>query len=145
MTRELGNRASESDILDRLGKLAHSQGKYEEAELYFEQALAIARQLGVRADEGSNLYNLGYIARIIGRPEEAADYFERALAIFDAIGAVNNADTVRADLAALHGVDVGEQASGGLEVDTTLREHAAPSAVHSIRRRRWWPFGRRGS
>jgi tetratricopeptide (TPR) repeat protein len=67
--------------LNNLGMVARSQGNYQEATDYYEQALALFRELGDRQGEANSLMGLGMVARSQGNYKEAIDYYEQALDI----------------------------------------------------------------
>jgi CHAT domain-containing protein len=77
--RRYGNRHEESMVLQRLGRVAFNQKKYEEASQLLKQALEIAMTI-------KNPYSIGVCLNIIGvsllrmnKPFEAIEYFEKAL------------------------------------------------------------------
>jgi tetratricopeptide (TPR) repeat protein len=134
--RELSNRRGEGNTLLNLGNLADDQGRPQEAARYYEQALAIARELGNRSGEGIAVANLGVLAARQGRPQEAARYYEQALPIFEAIGAVDRAATVRAQLEALTSSASEKNGPGDASPQAPI---PVPVPVRS--RRRWRLFG----
>jgi tetratricopeptide (TPR) repeat protein len=83
---DLGDRVGEGNALNNLGALAHQQGRYSDAEAYFNQALAIVRDLGDRVGEGTALNNLGLLAHSQEYYNEAEAYFAQALAIVRELG-----------------------------------------------------------
>ncbi len=124
--REVGNRAGEGVTLNNLGNLVGNQGRTDEAIAYLQQALAITREVGVRRGEGVTLNSLGFLADNLGRKEAAARYYEQALAIFQEIGALDSERVVRGNLDALRA------------------SQATVTSAPKPKRRRIWPFGRRG-
>jgi tetratricopeptide (TPR) repeat protein/predicted Ser/Thr protein kinase len=71
--------------LNNIGNLDKSEGKYEQARVHHEQALALREQtLGPDHPQvGSSLINLGTVADAEGHYELARDYYTRALAIWE--------------------------------------------------------------
>jgi tetratricopeptide (TPR) repeat protein len=106
----------EGDTLQKLGNVADNQKRYAEAARYYEQALAVAQEVGDQAGEGLILFNLGFTTAE-QNPSEATHYFGQALAILEAIGAHENAERTRENLALL---------------------------ARQRPRRQWWPFRRGG-
>jgi Tfp pilus assembly protein PilF/predicted Ser/Thr protein kinase len=74
-----------ADYLNNLGLVVHSEGKYEEARSYLEQALAIReRVLGPdHPSVAASLINLGNVAVEEAKYDDARGYYERALAIHE--------------------------------------------------------------
>jgi predicted ATPase/DNA-binding SARP family transcriptional activator len=64
------------------GHLAYSQGNFEEARLYFEQALTLRREMDDDLGVASVLGGLGLVANDLGDYPTAQGLFEEALALF---------------------------------------------------------------
>lgn len=79
-TRRGGNRRGEAAMLYSLGSLALSEGRFGQAAVQLEQALAMFRDLGDAHGMGLADRNLGRIDRVRGNAEEALARYERALA-----------------------------------------------------------------
>jgi predicted ATPase/DNA-binding SARP family transcriptional activator len=89
--RELGDKRSLIGALSALGQDYFSEGDFEKARSYFEEALHIEEDMGVTTDA---LHNLGIVFYELGDYASAASFLERDLAIQRKIG-----DTRRAALA----------------------------------------------
>ena len=59
IVREMGNRKSESMVLNRLGIISLERGDHDESEGLHRKALAIDRETGNRKGESQELYRLG--------------------------------------------------------------------------------------
>ncbi|AOS83873.1 hypothetical protein BIU88_06735 [Chlorobaculum limnaeum] len=68
-------------ILHQLGMVAQEQRKYEEAEGYFKDALAIKIEYNARYEQASTLHQLGRVAQEQRKYAEAERYYKDALAI----------------------------------------------------------------
>ena len=101
IAREVGDRAGEGTVLHNLGALADTQGRAAEAAGYYEQALAIAREVGDRAGEGTVLHNLGLVSAELKRTDQARGYFVQARTTFEEIGALDDAQDAREQIARL--------------------------------------------
>jgi len=64
ITRELGNRRLEGNIIGALGRLHQDRGEVEQAGAHYESALAIHREVSDRRSEGSIL---AYMASLLHR------------------------------------------------------------------------------
>jgi FimV-like protein len=80
MCREIGDRMGEGRALNNLGIVAVTQGKYEQAESNYQQALRISRMIGQRSFEMSALDNLGNLAAYRYHYSLAQKYHLEALA-----------------------------------------------------------------
>jgi tetratricopeptide (TPR) repeat protein len=69
------------------GMVLAEQGRWDEAEVAFEQALALSRKMEAVYREGRILYEYGIMYARKGEPERARDLLEAALAIFRGLGA----------------------------------------------------------
>jgi tetratricopeptide (TPR) repeat protein len=80
--------------LNQLGRVAQAQGKYGEAEAFFERALAIREKaLGANhSDVGQTLNNLANLYRAQGKYSEAEGLYKRALAIREKALGANHSD-----------------------------------------------------
>ena len=77
--RRYGNKYEESMVLQRLGRVASNQKKYEEANQLLEQALEIAITIKNPYVIGTCLSNMGVNLLKMNKPSEAIEHFERAL------------------------------------------------------------------
>ena len=68
-------------ILHQLGATAQEQRKYEEAEQYYKEALAIKIEYNARYEQASTLHQLGIVAQDQRKYAEAEGYYKEALAI----------------------------------------------------------------
>jgi len=80
------------------GMVAESQGKYDEARVHHEQALAIRKKLlgSDHADVAKSLGNLANVAYMRGKYEEARIHYERALAILEEALGPDHPDVAKA-------------------------------------------------
>ena len=83
--RRLGDRKSEGNHLNRLGKAYRDLGKPEEAADYYQQAVGVARRAGDRRSEGAQLANLGQVYHTQGKAAPARDAWTQALALLEAV------------------------------------------------------------
>ncbi len=83
LRERLGPDSEVAVALTNLGALVQRDGRYDEAERLYREALAIReRELGPRSPSlAGTLNNLGTVLRRAGRPDEARAVFERALAV----------------------------------------------------------------
>lgn len=79
-------RSEMADVYDKLGQVSRVLGRIQQAQGYYEQALAIRRDLGDRLGEGETLNNLGRVYADLGRREEALVHFEQALNVMREMG-----------------------------------------------------------
>jgi tetratricopeptide (TPR) repeat protein len=107
----------------------------QQAQGYYEQALAIAHEVGDRAVEGTTLNNLGGLADDLGQPEQARSYFEQSLAIFQAVGAVDSARVVAENLTYFDGANTTSGAAPNA-LPAILPKKASPP-------KRRWPWQRK--
>ncbi len=80
--RQYGDRYMESRTFVRMGRIASSQGNYEEAHRLFEQSLQIAIRIQNPEATGSSFMNMGLNRLRMNRPTDAVEYFEKALEQF---------------------------------------------------------------
>jgi tetratricopeptide (TPR) repeat protein len=80
-TRRLGNRRSESELLNNIGLVYYDLGDVEQAIGYFERSLDLSKEIGDRHGEGQTLGNLGNAWITLGDPRRAIEYYEQDLAI----------------------------------------------------------------
>lgn len=80
------DRRAEARLLNRLGNLYWTLGRWTEAEACEQQSLAIYRKLGDRGGEGKTLNNLGLVYFDRGRWAEAEEAYQHSLAIRREIG-----------------------------------------------------------
>lgn len=86
LSRRIGDRRHEANILNTLGNLRRDQGRLDDARAQLEAALAIAREVGNRRLEGNLIGNLGILHAVQGRFDEARAHFEQALVIHREVG-----------------------------------------------------------
>jgi predicted ATPase len=79
--RLLGDRRSEGRCLKLMARLYNLSGRMDEADTFFEKALAVARETGDRLLEGATLDNYASLRRSQGRMGEAWDLYSQALQI----------------------------------------------------------------
>lgn len=100
--RHLGEQRGIATDLHELGRIAYIQGKMEEARRLYNESLEIIKKLGDQRAMAGTLRNLGLLAEREGDKTEAARLFNEALRHYEKLG-LNNAETVRADLARIKG------------------------------------------
>jgi tetratricopeptide (TPR) repeat protein len=71
----------EGSHLGKLGVAYHHLGQVEQAIVYYDQVLAIAREIGFRYGEEWHLGRLGGAYRDLGQLEQAIEYLDQALVI----------------------------------------------------------------
>jgi predicted ATPase/DNA-binding SARP family transcriptional activator len=86
LSQKIGDRHSQSQNLNNIGKTYISVGKYPEALSCYQQALQICRQSGDRQGEGRTLNNIGVVYQEQGRYEEALRCYQQTLAICRELG-----------------------------------------------------------
>ena len=79
LCRELGERSSESNVLNNLGIDYYMLGDYSKALVYFELSLEIKEEIGDTTAIVKTLNNLGVISQITGNIDKALKYLERSL------------------------------------------------------------------
>ena len=79
--RELGDRAGESQALNKLAYVHQLQARWGEAEEAYKQGLTIHRASGDRRGEAAELYNLGNVYRSQERWGEAEEAYKQSLAL----------------------------------------------------------------
>jgi tetratricopeptide (TPR) repeat protein len=84
--RAIGDRLSECDSLDRIGRVVYMLGRLPESCALYEQSLAIARAEGDAPREATGLVAMAIIRSTEGAFEEACRDYERALTIYRALG-----------------------------------------------------------
>ncbi len=98
ISREIGDRRSEGNVLVNLGNAYAGLSEYEKSIGYYEQQLDIVREIGERHGEGITLWNMADTLKKMQKHEEAIAHAEASLKILDSIGDPNAAK-VRARLA----------------------------------------------
>lgn len=68
-----------ADLLLRLGALAHRQGSFNAAEIYYQEALELVEPAEDPTRAASLFTNLGLVRAMLGDSEEAAHHYEQAL------------------------------------------------------------------
>lgn len=91
--RDLGDEAGEAACLNNLGNIATRDGRFDEAETYYNAGLTLARLQKDWLTIGVFLGNLGEIARRRKQFSSAARHLQDALAIARQIGARENLAT----------------------------------------------------
>lgn len=79
-------RLGEANCIKSLGDVALRQGRHQQAEASYKQALPIFRQIGDRLGEANTLLSMGRLARAIGNVEQMRSSFQQAEMIFKSIG-----------------------------------------------------------
>ena len=103
--REIGDRRNEGKVLGNLGIASRALGEPRRAIAYYEQSLAIARDLGDRSSEANTLYNSALALDELGERAQAVRRAGEALTLFEAIGAKDGVEQVRAQLTAWDATD----------------------------------------
>jgi DNA-binding SARP family transcriptional activator len=83
------------------GMVLTTQGRWAEAEMCFQDGLALTREMRVPQDEGFTLREYGRMLVLRGEPERGRELMEEALAIFRRLGARLDAEFTEEALAAL--------------------------------------------
>jgi tetratricopeptide (TPR) repeat protein/predicted Ser/Thr protein kinase len=84
--RASGNRRSEIQAITQLALLRMEQGRWDESQRAFAEAMEIARSLGDEDFQAALLNNLGFLALERKRPQEAEEHLGHALAIQRRLG-----------------------------------------------------------
>jgi tetratricopeptide (TPR) repeat protein len=84
--QEVADRRGETGALCGLGKVALSQGHYDDALSHYEQALHLAQEIGYRIGQSIALCGLGDVAVVQNRHDEAATQYQLALPIYREMG-----------------------------------------------------------
>jgi CHAT domain-containing protein/tetratricopeptide (TPR) repeat protein len=84
--QELGDRASESDALNNIGRALLGLDRYLEAEASHQQALAIAQEIGAQRTAGIALKGIGDSNFRLSRFAVALEVYQQALTILQAVG-----------------------------------------------------------
>lgn len=86
--RQRGDSKSAGATFHRLGILAADMGRLQEAEHYYQQALALRRAAGDLAGEGEILNDLALLAERLGNLETAERSYQQALALRQQAGSL---------------------------------------------------------
>jgi tetratricopeptide (TPR) repeat protein len=86
IARDIGDRASEANLLCNLGVCYAALGQTTRAIELYQQALAIARDIGYREGEALDLVNLRDAHGVVGEWEQAGTYARQAIEVADVIG-----------------------------------------------------------
>jgi DNA-binding SARP family transcriptional activator/tetratricopeptide (TPR) repeat protein len=86
VARRVGDRVAEASALSSLGLVAWWQGRYEQADNYLRQAVAMFREAGDQNSHAVALINLSIVQGQQGRYEQAASDLHQALAMFREAG-----------------------------------------------------------
>lgn len=78
--------AEKGELLDRYAYACYLVGRFEDALVAQEQALACHRELGARLREGDSLRSLSRLLRYVGRSEEAMEAGRTAVAVLEPLG-----------------------------------------------------------
>jgi len=84
--RASGNRRGEIQAITQLGLLRMEQGRWEESQQAFSEAIAIARALGDEDFQAAILNNQGFLALERKRPQEAEQHLSQALILERRLG-----------------------------------------------------------
>lgn len=84
--RQVGDRATELQAMDGLGRHAWSRGQYAQAQEYYELALKQAREIGMPIQVAGLLDNLGVVMRDQHQLELARTYLEESLQCLRSLG-----------------------------------------------------------
>ena len=71
--------------LNRLGDCYRQVGRYEQALVRYEEALAIHERLGKEEEIAATLRNIGSVYKLLGQDEQAQEYYEEAASIKEAV------------------------------------------------------------
>lgn len=85
LQRPLGDKVSESTILNNIGMVYLDLGDYRQGIDYLNQSLALAQAANDRGKVGKTLNNIGLIYTSLGAYQRAIDQFEQALPLFRAL------------------------------------------------------------
>jgi tetratricopeptide (TPR) repeat protein/class 3 adenylate cyclase/tRNA A-37 threonylcarbamoyl transferase component Bud32 len=102
LSRELGDRAGERNVLRSLGLLRSYEGRYDVAVASFEAALDLDLQLGETPAAAGDVASLGNILRKMGRQQDALEALEEALGYISVDEDPTKWCTVMAVIAAAH-------------------------------------------
>lgn len=88
--RETGDAFAEEQLAERgqiatfsnLGQIYYSQGQYEQALQFHQQALALSRQSGDQINQAIALNNLGYVYDRLKQLDRALQFYQQALEIY---------------------------------------------------------------
>ena len=130
--READVRETQARCLGNLAALAHDEGRFDEAEARYREALAIFSDLGDRRHEGIFLGNLAVLEKECERMDDARTHFRAALGTLELAGDRRLEGITLANLAALEHTDGNleesratfERALGLLEETGELRSEA---------------------
>jgi tetratricopeptide (TPR) repeat protein len=99
--RDRGIRVFQPDALRVRGMLLAEQGKWEEAERTFEEAVSLARAMPYPYAQARALNQHGMTHVQKGEPQQARSRMEEALALFQRLGAGKDVERTEQALAAL--------------------------------------------
>ena len=85
LSRELGHRVAEAQVLNELGETARCRDAYDVAAASYCESLRLWREAGNRSDVPRLLHNLGYVALRRGDLDSAESRFHEALTAFRAV------------------------------------------------------------
>jgi tetratricopeptide (TPR) repeat protein len=80
------DRRTELRLVTQLGALFYTQGKYDEALMYYKQALEIAKELDNRTGVANSLHQIGRIHQERGEYETALEMYEQSLRLREESG-----------------------------------------------------------
>lgn len=86
LSRQLGHRFAEANVLRLRGQLAHRQGANEEATQLLEHSLALGRSIGAAIPVVDSLTALGSVSRCAGEPGQARALLDEADRVADESG-----------------------------------------------------------
>jgi len=105
--QRLQNPVGEADVLATLGAVAMEQGRLDDADDYFAQALPVIRSSGYRYAEARCLVNWGSIDYLCGRLGDALDRFQLGAQIFAQVRSERGLHFTNLNIAATIGAYVG--------------------------------------
>ena len=110
--RELGDAAGEGNILWGLGSFGYFMGRQEQAQRWYEEALAMHRESGQRTMEAWSLHMLSLVTIAKSEIRSSLDYAQHALRHFRDAGDVAGITLTLDDLASI-AVALGDGPRGG--------------------------------
>lgn len=123
-----------SFVINNLGEVARTQGKFKQARSHYEQCLALLQETGDRGDMARFVHSLGYIAFHENDFDLAESHFRRGLTLFRQLG---NRRGIAECLAGLAGIKAQQ---GAHQWGATLLS-ASESLLKSTGGA-WWPADR---
>lgn len=84
--------------MDRLGHIAHHDGRQADAVAHDREALVLYRELDNSYEEATVLHHLGDVHAACGELGEAREQWARALELYEVQGRTSEAEAVRRNL-----------------------------------------------